>query len=81
MPSGAERHQQAGEEAGRRDAEEPERVRPRRVAAAVARRQQLAQVGIDQRQLRADADAREEPRRRSSIGALTLNAPSSVNAE
>ena len=62
-PYGAIGTSSAPEKSGRRDAQEPERVRPRGVAAAESRRQQLAQVGVDQRQLRPDADAREEARR------------------
>ena len=55
-----DRRQAAGEEPGRGHAEEADRVGPRDVAAAIAGRQQVAQVGVGDRRFGADADAREE---------------------
>ena len=54
------RHQDSTEETSRRNTHEAERVRPRGVASSQARWKQLAQVGIDQCQFRADADSRQE---------------------
>ena len=63
MPSGVTRDENASEQSCGGNADEPEGVRPGGIAPAKTRGQQLAQVRVDERQLRTDADSGEKPRR------------------
>ncbi len=56
------RHEQPSQEAGRRHPNEPQRVRPRGVASAAPCGQEFTEVRVDERKLRADADAGEKAR-------------------
>src|SRR6185436_7397301 len=55
-----QRDENASEQSSSGNADESERVRPRGITSSEARGQQLTQVGIDQRQLGADTDARKK---------------------
>src|SRR5262245_59638796 len=57
------RHERAGEKSHGGHADEPQGVSDCRVPPPMARRQELTEIRIDQREFRADADARDKPRR------------------